>query len=52
MYERMGAIDQDSYPTFFTQMTYNSDIVKIYEDFGFRGAPNLVVSKPHMAVVS
>ena len=24
----------------------------IYEQFGFRGAPNLAVSKPHMAVVS
>lgn len=33
-------------------MTYSSEIVHIYEQFGFRGAPNLVVSKPHMAVVS
>jgi hypothetical protein len=52
LYERVGAIDVDSYPTFFAQMTYNNEIVSIYEQFGFRGAPNLVVSKPHMAVVS
>lgn len=52
LYEKMGAIDQDAYPTFFAQMTYNSEIAHIYEQFGFKGAPNLVVSKPHMAVVS
>lgn len=52
LYENVGAIDHDAYPVFFAQMTYNSEIVHIYEQFGFRGAPNLVVSKPHMAVVS
>ena len=48
----MGAIDQDSYPTFFAQMTYSTETMHIYSEFGFKGAPNLVVSKPHMAVVS
>ena len=48
----MGVIDQDNYPTFFAQMTYSTEIMHIYSEFGFKGAPNLVVSKPHMAVVS
>ena len=52
LYENVGAIDQDHLPTFFAQMTYSTEIMHIYAEFGFRGAPNLVVSKPHMAVVS
>lgn len=48
----MGAIDTDEYPTFFVQMTFSNDIMPIYQEFGFKGAPNLAVSKPHMAVVS
>ena len=52
LYENVGAIDQDNYPVFFVQMTYSNDIMPIYEQYGFRGAPNLAVSKPHMAMVS
>jgi hypothetical protein len=52
LYENVGAIDTNEYPTFFAQMTFSNDLMSIYEEFGFKGAPNLAVSKPHMAVVS
>jgi oligosaccharyltransferase complex subunit gamma len=52
LYDDIGAITSDAYPTFFAQMTYSNEIVYIYEQFGFKGAPNLAVSKPQMAVVS
>ena len=52
LYENMGIIDQDDHPTFFVQMTYSNEIMHIYAEFGFRGAPNLAVSKPYMAMVS
>lgn len=51
LYENIGSIDA-AYPTFFVVMTFSSEIQYIYEQFGFNTAPNLVVSKPHMAVVS
>lgn len=52
LYEGFGAIDSETYPTFFVVITFSTDIGYIYKEFGFSTAPNLVVSKPHMAVVS
>jgi cell division septation protein DedD len=52
LYENYGAIDTQSYPTFFATITHNGDSQEIFEQFGFNTAPNIVVSKPHMAVVS
>ena len=52
LYERIGAIDTDSSPTFFAVVTFSTEIKEIFDQFGFNSAPNLVVSKPQMSVVS
>lgn len=52
LYDGLGAIDDAHHPVFFAQISHSQETMKIYEQFGFKGAPNLVVSKPHMAVVS
>jgi oligosaccharyltransferase complex subunit gamma len=46
-----GAIDADQNPTFFVKFEFLVSTQEIFTYFGFRSAPNLVVSKPHMAVV-
>ena len=52
LYEAQGLIDTPNKPVFFAMMTYSTEIQYIFEEFGFKSAPNLVVSKPQMAVVS
>ena len=52
LYERFGAIDTHSYPTFFAMLTHSGETEEVFKHFGFNTAPNIVVSKPHMAVVS
>jgi hypothetical protein len=52
LYENYGAIDTPSYPTFFVSITHSGETQEIFEQFGFKTAPNIVVSKPHMSVVS
>ncbi len=52
LYENYGAIDTQSYPTFFATIVHSGENQEIFEQFGFNTAPNIVVSKPHMAVVS
>jgi len=52
LYRGTGAIDAEKNPTFFVAMKYSNDLMEIFRTFGFTSAPNLVVSKPYMAVVS
>lgn len=52
LYENYGAIDSPVYPTFFASILHSNENQEIFEQFGFNTAPNIVVSKPHMAVVS
>ena len=52
LYREAGAIDNHTYPTFFARMTFVPDMRTIFSELEFDTAPNLLVSKPHMAVVS
>ena len=52
LYENYGAIDTPNYPTFFATIVHSAENQEVFEQFGFNTAPNIVVSKPHMAVVS
>ena len=47
-----GAIFSDRAPTFFAVLPYTRATAAIFSSFEFESVPNMVVSKPHMAVVS
>ncbi len=52
LYDTSGAITAERNPTFFALVEYSRDTSPIYEMFEFDSVPDMVVSKPHMAVVS
>lgn len=52
LYYQQGAITAEKKPTFFVKIVYGQDAYPIFKLFNFKTAPNLVVSKPQMAVVS
>lgn len=52
LYDQQGATKSNKNPVFFATMTFNRENNAIFEMFGFKSIPNLVVSKPEMAIVS
>jgi hypothetical protein len=47
-----GAIDTDKHPVFFAAIPYSRETAAVFRLFEFESVPNMVVSKPHMAVIS
>lgn len=51
LYERAGSIDAPKNPTFFALLEF-SESRPIFKAFGFETVPNIVVSQPHMAIIT
>ena len=50
LYYAQGAITAEHNPTFFIRVDLAADTHVIFSYFGMLTAPNLIVSKPHMAI--